>query len=302
MIQFLIQLIVCSSLFVCLQCYQTTKPTKFYVDKRNFLDIIPSAIPFVLRLGSGALISNYKVTIEPETDANVNQYTFLSLLGYRISEKSSITFKNRPVKYLEIYEFEGCPFCKKVREAVSILDLEVLFKPCPRGSPVFRPFVKKLGGKFQFPYLVDSNTGTSMYESSDIIEYLYDTYGPVDNNVVPDSLGTSFYNTLSLSIASLLRLGKGAKFVENKYNPSTKKPIIYYGYEGSPFCKIVREKLVEYEIPHIQKTCPRGSSRRQELLDQTGRFQVPYIEDPNTGDKLFESADINAYLDTVYGF
>ena len=40
---------------------------------------------------------------------------------------------SRPKIPLTIYEFQGCPFCAKVREAVSILDLDVLFLPCPRG-------------------------------------------------------------------------------------------------------------------------------------------------------------------------
>jgi glutathione S-transferase len=76
---------------------------------------------------------------------------------------------------------------------------------------------------------------------------------------------------------------------------------VFWGYEGSPFCKIVREKLVDFEIPHIQKTCPRGSSKRSELFQKTGRFQVPYLEDPNTGVELFESADILDYLNDKYG-
>ena len=33
------------------------------------------------------------------------------------------------------------------------------------------------GGKAQFPYLVDPNTGVEMYESLDIIDYLFETYG-----------------------------------------------------------------------------------------------------------------------------
>jgi len=73
-----------------------------------------------------------------------------------------------------------------------------------------------------------------------------------------------------------------------------------YGYEASPFCKIVRERLVELELPHIQRTCGRGSSKRNELYMKTGRFQVPYLEDPNTDVKLFESADILDYLNEVY--
>ena len=111
------------SLFNCCKCYQTTKPQRFVVDKRNFFDIVPATMPFLLRIGNGALVSNYQVSIEKETELNSKQYTFLSLFGFRVTEKSSVAFKNRPNKLLEVYEFEGCPFCRKVREAVSVLDL-----------------------------------------------------------------------------------------------------------------------------------------------------------------------------------
>jgi glutathione S-transferase len=32
----------------------------------------------------------------------------------------------------------------------------------------------------------------------------------------------------------------------------------------------------------------------------SGKMQVPYLMDPNTGEALFESADIVAYLNRVY--
>ena len=35
----------------------------------------------------------------------------------------------RPEKPLELYEFEGCPFCRKVREALSVLDLDAVVYP-----------------------------------------------------------------------------------------------------------------------------------------------------------------------------
>jgi glutathione S-transferase len=100
--------------------------------------------------------------------------------------------------------------------------------------------------------------------------------------------------------------------------------LIFWGYAASPFCKIVRERLgnnisliwfsliilttlmlftlfiVELEIPHIQKTWGRGSAKRQELFEKTGRFQVPYLEDPNTGVNLFESSDIIDYINEKY--
>lgn len=42
----------------------------------------------------------------------------------------------------------------QVREIVAVLDLDVLFYPCPRNSPNFRPKVAQMGGKQQFPYMV----------------------------------------------------------------------------------------------------------------------------------------------------
>src|SRR5262249_34162994 len=83
----------------------------------------------------------------------------------------------RPAQPLELYEFEACPFCRKAREALSILDLDVIVYPCPKGGPTYRPRLRERGGKELFPYLVDPNTGREMYESSDIVAYLFSEYG-----------------------------------------------------------------------------------------------------------------------------
>lgn len=42
----------------------------------------------------------------------------------------------------------------QVREIVSVLDLDVLFYPCPKNGPNFRRKVMQMGGKQQFPYMV----------------------------------------------------------------------------------------------------------------------------------------------------
>src|SRR5689334_14058908 len=65
----------------------------------------------------------------------------------------------RPEKMLELYEFEGCPFCRKVREALSILDLDAMIYPCPQNGPRFRKYVFEHAGKTQFPYFIDPNSG-----------------------------------------------------------------------------------------------------------------------------------------------
>lgn len=63
-----------------------------------------------------------------------------------------------------------------------LADTFVLSFSCPwrasrEDGPTFRPKANKLGGKQQFPYMVDPNTKISMYESDDIIRYLFDSYG-----------------------------------------------------------------------------------------------------------------------------
>src|SRR5690242_16755507 len=51
-----------------------------------------------------------------------------------------------PKELLELYDFEACPYCRKVREALSELDLDYLAHPVAHGSPR-RKTLKQLGGK-----------------------------------------------------------------------------------------------------------------------------------------------------------
>jgi glutaredoxin 2 len=76
----------------------------------------------------------------------------------------------RPEKPIELYEFEGCPFCRKVREIVSILDIDVLIYPTPKNGPNFRPKVVELGGKRQFPYMVRAQLADPLWTSQDYNE------------------------------------------------------------------------------------------------------------------------------------
>ena len=125
---------------------------------------------------------------------------------------------------------------------------------------------------------------------------MWETYSDGD---IPSCLTGGVTTTLACGVAMLPRFGKGSKYLESKFKKSA-KPIEFWGYEASPFCKIVREKLVELEIPHVIKTCARGSPKRNELYQKTGNFQVPFIVDPNTKTNMFESAEIIRYLDSTY--
>lgn len=241
--------------------------------------------------GVGLFGEGYSVTLAPAD----GKYAVANFGSRKVLETSKTNTFKRPAQPLQIYEYEICPFCKKVREAVSNLDLDVVFYPCPRNGKTWRPKVVELGGKAQYPYLVDPNTGKAMYESDDIINYLYNEYG---DGKVPLALRLGLFTTMSCGWALLLSGMRGGSAKPSKI---PEQPLVFWGYEMSPFVKIVREVLCELELPYLQKTASRGSSKRQELLDAVGHFQVPYLEDPNAGVRLFESAAIIKYLQETYG-
>jgi glutathione S-transferase len=205
------------------------------------------------------------------------------------------TLGRRPEKPLELYEFEGCPYCRKVREVLTALDLEALVYPCPKGGSRFREIVRERGGKAQFPYLVDPNTGQAMYESGDIVRYLFNEYG---TGRVPllYSIGPLFDATSAL--ASAWRLGAGAR-VETSKPPAM--PLELWSFEASPFCRIVRETLCTLEIPYHLRNVGKNSPSRDAFVERSGKMQVPFLADPNTQVELFESADIVRYLRATYG-
>ncbi|XP_021908642.1 uncharacterized protein LOC110822760 [Carica papaya] len=271
--------------------FKPPQPKRFAVRPDKVLDIVGASLSLIFRLGTGVFVSGYSASLVSKDEIPPGQYA-LEFAGFTVKETSRIG--PRPEKPIEIYEFESCPFCRKVREIVSVLDLDVLFYPCPRNGPNFRPKVAQLGGKQQFPYMVDPNTGVAMYESDEIIKYLVGKYG--DGNV-PFMLSLGLLTTLTEGFAMIGRVGRGSSYTPSKLPP---KPLEVWAYEGSPFCKVAREVLVELELPHIVRSCARGSPKRQILYQKAGHFQVPYLEDPNTGIQMFESAEIIEYLKATY--
>jgi glutathione S-transferase len=222
----------------------------------------------------------------------------------------------KPDKLLKLYDIENCPFCRLVREVLTELDLDAVILPCPKGGTRFREELLERGGKAQFPYLVDENTGEEMYESLAIVAYLYETYG---GGSVPLRWKLGPLQKLSSSLASAARLGEG---MSSKPSTLPKKMLELYSFEGSPFARPVRELLCSLEIPYILRSCGRSETgewlppalrerleitpdsalpNRIALQEREGRMGIPYLYDPNTGSGLFESGDIIAYIEGHYG-
>lgn len=82
---------------------------------------------------------------------------------------------SQPEELLEVYQFESCPFCKKVREKLNELQIDFIARQVdPNGD---REKVQDISGQTGVPVLVDPNTETVMPESDDIVEYLEEHYG-----------------------------------------------------------------------------------------------------------------------------
>jgi glutathione S-transferase len=153
-----------------------------------------------------------------------------------------------------------------------------------------------------------------MYESADIVDYLYRQYGgrrPPTRLLRPIDVSTSV-------LAGIPRLRAGAQARPSK---APRKPLELFSFESSPYSRRVRELLCELELPYLLRSTGKAGWRdlgppivrekmfpelpvtgrtRTELLDRAGKVQVPYLVDPNTRTAMFESAAIRDYLLQTY--
>jgi glutathione S-transferase len=270
----------------------STKPVLAGARPQQIPNLLSASLPAVLRLCSGIFAEDYRISIVPRDDS---RYTYLQLGNFQLEERGVYRPPQEP---LVMYDTESNPSCRLVREACSMLSLTVTFRPVPVKGTRFRPEIEAEYGKLtDVPIMIDPNTKSRLVGSEYIIEYLFQNYG---NRRVPwtvreDSAWVGITAALSVGLARLWA-GRTAKA-----SVSVTTPLVLWAYEGSPFCKVVRETLSSLELPHTVKFTPRGSVNRQRLWEKTGRFQVPYLEDPNTGVALFESEAIVEYLGKRYG-
>lgn len=70
---------------------------------------------------------------------------------------------------LVLYQFETCPYCRRVRDYLEKAGLDIKMKDTLQ-DPAVREELRQLGGKTQVPALLID--GEIMYESNDIIAWL----------------------------------------------------------------------------------------------------------------------------------
>lgn len=143
-----------------------------------------------------------------------------------------------------------------------------------------------------------------MFESSDQIKYILETYGPPEDTFDLKALWPITFESFSITTSVMAALMQGMPGAQRQKNarPDNEKmiPLELWGYECSPFVAPVREKLCSLCLQHKFVSCARGSANRDRMIEKTGRFQVPFLVDPNTGIQLYEGPEIVKYLDQVY--
>ena len=200
----------------------------------------------------------------------------------------------RPRKPLILFEYENSQPCKVVRQACQLLDLVVEHRPCPGGRYGFSDNLQtKSQGSRTTPYLIDPGNPIGVLaqaKSSDaIVEYLYTYYGPGPEQIPASLKGKGLSNP------------SGVKPLNN-FNEDNifLKPMMFYGWESNADCKAVRDVFSGLCIAFVNVNVAKGSKNRAVFEKKAGSLTVPFLEDPNTKQKMSGKAAIKAYLMANY--
>lgn len=203
---------------------------------------------------------------------------------------------------LLLYEYNGCPFCQRVRAVISELDLDAQVFPTPRvtikayaqaGDSRYREEVRAKSGQLMFPYMEDPNTGVKMPDSSAIIAYLLETYG--------GGAETRPFSPLPIS-KLMLRSLRLSLFFGMLRVPSRlpAQPLVFWGAQGQAGAIRVFDALSCLELPYLWKSCARGSRKASELAERGGPKASLCLLDPNSGFVSSAPGAIVRYLYQTY--
>ncbi len=277
-------------------------PSDFSIPEPRPLTLTRSTdlIPFItasaglgLRLATGAFVLGWQLDslVASELNADGEKQYSLKLGPFRIRDSSSVLDQAvQPEQTLVLYDNDSSPNCKRVREMMNLLDITYEVRP-----------VFEINHE---PRLFDPNSDETICDTKQIIEHLLEMYGPPSSTFDRKALWPIEFEAFAVAtskFAASLRGNPGSTRQSNARIDNEKmQSIELWGYECSPFVKPVREKLCNLGLPHRVVSCSRGSKNRDRMIERTGRFQVPFLVDSNTGIEMYEGPEIVEYLEAVY--
>lgn len=220
-----------------------------------------------------------------------------------------------PEQLIELYDREGCPQCRFVREALTELDLDAIIYPCPKGGERYADRLLEASGSNDVPFMFDPNSSEKLSGAQAIVDYLFKIYG---QRHTPSALKVESHNLAQSEKVTAMRGEAGQHKCPSKVADEL---LTLYSFESSPFSRPVRERLCELELAYqlvnlskqkksdmgpavmhfsLGKYKPLPNTKRAAFYAEHGNVQVPYLTDPNTGAALFQSKDILQYLEQRY--
>ena len=136
------------------------KPLSMTRPGEQALPLITGSAVLAVRLATGVFTLGWTPRLlfgaEAESIGVSNgKYGFkLGPIAFR-DESPLLETAPRPSEPLILYEYEGSPFCRKVREAALLLDIPLELRPCPGARAGFANELKELTGRMTVPYLVE---------------------------------------------------------------------------------------------------------------------------------------------------
>lgn len=176
-----------------------------------------------------------------------------------------------PPSTLQLYAYDGCPYCRRVRKAFESMGLTYLSVPCGR-SAKGRTAVVRAGGKSQFPFFADTAQQTAFYESADIIDYVREHYGRTEPG------------RWHKAAAFLSGFGRSQRVAPPELDLPDETPIVFLKEDGDEFRR-VRRLLEDRDVAHWVRTA--------------GEESAPTLEIPARSVHAVGFADIEAALTSL---
>lgn len=227
--------------------FTPSKPRPF-IATGDFVTLLSAVAALFLRLVSGVFVIRWRPRLWLRPPPPGQHALKLGPLPLYLSDSSAVLRGEvaRPAGRLILYEFDSSPFCRKVRDAITHLDLEVEMRPCPGAGHAppnyFGDEHLRLHGRRTVPFLIDEGEGVGLFESEEIVSHLYDKYG-TGAATAPFAL-RGVFALVSSGIAAIIRGMPADKLqIDARADTHRMRPLTLYGYEGSPFVHPVRERL-----------------------------------------------------------
>lgn len=217
-----------------------------------------------------------------------------------------------PPHQLTLYEYEASPWCRLVREHMTILDLKVHIRPCPRqtlfteggfttdsrfrgDAMEFFTKTNKMNGDLTFPLLVDETIPGDpivMNQSFDILQHLWDHYGQSlrtstksdgrrDDQILNDARIPFPLRFLSLAGPSYMRPFPTCGVLRTPSNYACDGPsMVLHQAENCPESRLVREVLCTLELPYYSiPSLADGTRSSVPILDVAGSSPIQGASD-----------------------